>query len=72
MIRKASLLAVTALALLVAGVSTGANRRVATTAQSIHRYFQDLQGARNSIGPVERFVFSIVLASADRYPAEQQ
>jgi hypothetical protein len=68
MIRKAGWMTVLFLVLLVGAVSTGAHRQVATSAQSFQRYFQDLKGA----GPVSRFVFSIVLASADPYPAEQQ
>ena len=65
-------MAVMVLALLVAGVSSGAHRRMATSAHSFQRYFEDLKGARNSISPLERFVFSVVLATADPYPAEQQ
>jgi hypothetical protein len=71
MIRKVFLMAVLALAVLVAGTSTSAQRRVTTAAQSFHRYFQDLKGAGNSVSPVERFVFSIVLASADTHPVEE-
>ena len=58
---------------LAAGVSTGAHRRVARSAQSFQRYFEDLKGAGNSVSPVERFVFSLVLASADNHnhPAEE-
>jgi len=69
--RKAGWMAVFFLVLLVADVSTGVQRHVALSTQSFQRYFQDLKGAGNSVSPVERFVYSIVLASADPYPAEQ-
>ena len=65
-------MAVMVLALVAAGASTGASRRVADSAQSFRRYFQDLKGASSSVSPVERVVFSIVLASADPHPAEQE
>jgi hypothetical protein len=65
-------MALMVLALLVADVSSAAHHRVVTSAHSFQRYFEDLKGARNSISPLERFVFSVVLATADPYPAEQQ
>jgi len=64
-------MAVFGLAVLVAGLSTGTPQRVATSAQSFQRYFEDLKGAGKSVGPVERFVFSLVLASAETHPAEE-
>jgi hypothetical protein len=71
MIRKTFLVAVLGLALLVTGVSTGAHRKVAASAQSFQRYFQDLKGAGKSVSPVEHFVFSLVLAGADTHRAEK-
>lgn len=64
-------MAVVTLAVLVAGGSTGVHRRVVPTARSFQRYFQDLKGAGDSVSPVERWVFSIILASADTHPAEE-
>jgi hypothetical protein len=61
-------MAVLGLAVLMAAVSTGPHLRLATSAQSFQRYFRDLKGAGNSVSPVERFVFSLVLATADSHP----
>jgi len=50
---------------------TGCERRqVMTSAQSFQRYFQELKGAGDSIGPLDRVVFSLVLAGADQDRAE--
>ena len=62
-------MSVLVLAVLMAGVSTGQHLRLAASAQSFQRYFHDLKGAGNSVSPVERFVFSLVLATADSHPA---
>jgi hypothetical protein len=37
--------------------------RVATSAARFHQYFRDLKQA-NTMGPIERFVFSLVLTNA--------
>jgi hypothetical protein len=37
--------------------------RLVSSAQSFQHYFQDLKGAGASLSPVERFVFSLVLAN---------
>ena len=36
--------------------------------QSFQQYFQDLNPERNSLNPVERFVFSLVLANSASAP----
>jgi hypothetical protein len=36
---------------------------VASSARSFRHYFHDLQGADSSLNPVERFVFSLMLAN---------
>ncbi len=64
-------MAVVGLGLLVADATTDAHRRVALSAQSFQRYFHDLKGAGKSVSPVERFVFSLVLASAAPHPAAE-
>jgi hypothetical protein len=69
--RKPLWIAVLLVALALAGVSGRIHRHAAISAQSFAHYFQDLKGA-TSVSPVERFVFSIVLASADPYPPEQR
>jgi hypothetical protein len=37
--------------------------RLVYSAQSFQHYFQDLKGAGASLSPVERFVFSLILAN---------
>jgi hypothetical protein len=63
MIRKAYIIGVLAAALTAATVrSTPAYDKLAASAQHFRQSFQDLKGAGNSLNPVERFVFSLVLA----------
>ena len=45
--------------------------RLVSSAQSFQRYFQDLKGAGASLSPVERFVFSLVLANTKTPRLEQ-
>jgi len=45
--------------------------RVVSSAQSFQHYFQDLKGAGASLNPVERFVFSLILANT-RTPRPDQ
>jgi hypothetical protein len=42
-----------------------------SSAQSFQHYFQDLKGAGTSLSPVERFVFSLILANT-RTPRPDQ
>jgi hypothetical protein len=37
--------------------------RVRASARIFRQYFKDLKGAGNSLNPIERFVFSLVLAN---------
>jgi len=65
MIRKAYIIGIMSLGLFAA---TGARagmmlNRVVSSAQSFEYYFKDLRTARSSLSPVERFVFSLVLAN---------
>jgi len=39
--------------------------RLATSRQNFQEYFRDLDQAGSSLNPVERFVFSLVLANTD-------
>jgi len=45
--------------------------RLVSSAQSFQHYFQDLKGAGASLNPVERFVFSLILANT-RTPRPDQ
>ena len=42
---------------------TPAYGRVASSARSFRHYFHDLQSADSTLNPVERFVFSLMLAN---------
>ena len=69
MIRKAYIIGVLAAALTATVVRTSpAYSKLATSAQNFKQSYCDLKGARNSLSPVERFVFSLVLAHARPEP----
>jgi hypothetical protein len=71
MIRKACITGV-----LVAGMALTAvqgspvYRRVASSARDFQQYFQALKSADDSVGPLQRFVFSLVLANAKNTPRQ--
>jgi len=44
--------------------STGAYCKVVHSAQNFQRYYRDLQQGQNSLNPIERFVFSLVLSNS--------
>jgi hypothetical protein len=62
MIRKGYVVGVLALALLGA-VQPQAWRRIAVSAQNYEHRFDELSGARASLNPIERIVFSLALAN---------
>jgi hypothetical protein len=43
---------------------TGAYCRIVNSAQNFQRYYRDLQQGQNSLNPIERVVFSLVLANS--------
>ncbi|MDE3166815.1 MAG: hypothetical protein KGN36_13500 [Acidobacteriota bacterium] len=63
--RKAYIIGTLAAILLGNAVqSTGAYSRIANSAQNFQRYYRDLQEGQNSLSPIERVVFSLVLANS--------
>ena len=71
MIRRAYIVAVVALVLTVTAVSySPVYCHVASSAQTFRRYFRDLDQAGNSLSPIERFVFSLVLANTKPVKAD--
>jgi len=56
------------LALTVAGAIPFSSGRIATSRRNFQQYFRDLDPAGSSLNPVERFVFSLVLAHTDAHP----
>ena len=45
--------------------------RIATSRQTFQEYFRDLNQSGNSLNPVERVVFSLVLANSDIAPSQK-
>ncbi|MGA2269538.1 MAG: hypothetical protein ABSH44_13800 [Bryobacteraceae bacterium] len=64
MTRKAYIIGILAVGLMATAIRTApAYGRLVSSAQSFQHYFQDLKGAGTSLSPVERLVFSLVLAN---------
>ena len=63
--RKAYRIGLVAMALTVMVALTPLSGRIATSRQNFQEYFQDLNQSGNSLNPVERVVFSLVLANSD-------
>ena len=72
MTRKACIIGILTVGLMATAVRNApVYGRLASSAQSFQHYFQDLKGAGASLSPVERFVFSLVLANT-RTPRPEQ
>jgi len=72
MTRKAYIIGLLAAGLMAAAFrGAPAYGRLVSSAQSFQHYFQDLKGAGASLSPMERFVFSLVLANT-RTPRPEQ
>ena len=63
--RKAYRVGLVAMALTMMVALTPFSSRIATSRQNFQEYFQDLNQSGNSLNPVERVVFSLVLANSD-------
>ena len=64
MTRRAYIIGILTVGLMATAVRTApAYGRLVSSARSFQHYFQDLKGAGASLNPVERFVFSLVLAN---------
>ncbi|MGA9627900.1 MAG: hypothetical protein WBL65_11100 [Bryobacteraceae bacterium] len=64
MTRKAYIIGILTVGLMATAFRNApAYGRLVSSAQSFQHYFQDLKGADASLSPVERFVFSLVLAN---------
>jgi hypothetical protein len=72
MTRRAYIIGILTVGLMATAVRTApAYGRLVSSAQSFQHYFQDLKGAGSSLNPVERFVFSLVLANTRTAQPEQ-
>ncbi len=69
--RKAYAVGILATALVVVGCVPSCYTRFMTSRQNFEQYFQDLAPAGSSLNPVERFVFSLVLANSDTAPGRK-
>jgi hypothetical protein len=73
MIRKAYIIGIMALGLAAGAVHTSpAFCRFVSSAQSFQSYYRDLKQAGTSMNPIERFVFSLVLANPKTPQAQIQ
>ena len=72
MTRKAYIIGILTVGLMATAVRNApVYGRLVSSAQSFQHYFQDLKGAGASLSPVERFVFSLVLANTKTPRPEQ-
>ena len=72
MTRKAYIIGILTVGLMATAVHNApAYGRLVSSAQSFQHYFQNLKGADTSLNPVERFVFSLILANT-RTPRPDQ
>jgi hypothetical protein len=63
--RKVYAVGLVATALAIVAVTPSYYTRFAASRQSFEQYFRDLDPAGSRLNPVERFVFSLVLANSD-------
>jgi hypothetical protein len=71
--RRSLIIGLVALGLTATAVHVPAYQRICSSAQNFRHYFKDLKSAGSSLSPIERFVFSLVLAntkSTSECPAE--
>ena len=73
MIRRTYLVGIVALGLMAVTVrATPAYRQLVSSAASFERYLEGLKKADNSLSPIERFVFSLVLSNSKSARPENQ
>jgi hypothetical protein len=67
--RRASIFGTLAVATILA-LNPGSVCRVVSSARNVERCFQDLRSAGTSLSPIERFMFSLVLANTKTHPPD--
>jgi hypothetical protein len=73
MIRRAYIIAIMALGLTAGAVHTSpVFTRLVSSAESFRYYYQDLKQAGTSMSPMERFVFSLVMANSKASQTQNQ
>jgi hypothetical protein len=69
-IRRIHIIGILALGLIAGAVSTApAYGRLVCSAQNIQKHFRDLRQSGDSLNPIERLVFSLVMANTKQAPA---
>jgi hypothetical protein len=68
MIRKALTVGILSIGLVTVVAQPGTRQRVASSIRNFEQSFQDLKVAGNSLNPLERLVFSVLLASTSAPP----
>ena len=73
MIRRAYIIAIMALGLTAGAVHTSpVFNRLVSSAESFRYYYRDLKQAGTSMSPMERFVFSLVMANSKASQTQNQ
>jgi len=73
MIRKALIIGTVALGLAFSAAhNSAAIGRFVSSAQSFRHYFSEMKAASHSLSPIERFVFSLILANSSEAPTVSQ
>lgn len=62
--RKAYMIGALAVILVLHSAGAGAYGKVVRSAQNFQRYYSDLKQGQNSLNPIERLVFSLVLSTS--------
>jgi hypothetical protein len=65
MIRKGLIVGILGLGIVMGGMQPGTRQRIAASAKNFRQSFRDLKMAGDSLSPLERFVFSVLLASTN-------
>jgi len=71
MIRRIQIIGILVAGLIVTMATTSpASCRLLCSAQNVRQYFQELNSAGDSLNPIERLVFSLVMANSKPAPAK--
>jgi hypothetical protein len=65
MIRKALIVGILVLGILLEAMQPGTRHRIAASLKSFQQSFRELKTAGDSLSPLERFVFSVLLAGTN-------
>jgi hypothetical protein len=63
--RRRCIIGLVALGVTATAVHAPGYSRIRASAQNFRQYFKDLRGAGSGLSPIERFVFSLILANTN-------